>query len=184
MPVLRVPIRSYGRGILNIGNAFAAKGTTSLAGTTAVLAAADSALVTSAAMGDATTGAKLSATVLDAYRRAYTVNLGASFRQAPLAPRLGLALLGTGRPVNATLGNASLAFTTGQDPAHPLGWSDPLRLTPDDARAARVLAGRGRGAHRAARRGRLRLCPGRGFAGRAGAGRGSAGLPDRARRPR
>lgn len=133
---------TYGRGILNIGNAFAAKGTTSLAGTSAVLAPADSALVTSAAMGDATTGAKLSATVLDAYRRAYTVNLGASFRRAPLAPRLGLALLGAGRPVNATLGNASLAFTTGQDAAHPLGWSDPLRLSSGDAAVARVLAGR------------------------------------------
>lgn len=132
----------YGRGILNIGNAFAAKGTTSLAGTSAVLAPADSALVTSAAMGDATSGVKLSATVLDAYRRAYTVNLGASFRQAALAPRLGLALLGTGHPVNATLGNASLAFTTGQDAARPLGWSDPLRLSPADAQAARVLAGR------------------------------------------
>ena len=133
---------TYGRGILNIGNAFAAKGTTSLAGTAAVLVPADSALVTSAAMGDATTGARLAATVLDSYRRAYTVNLAASFRQAPLAPRLGQALLGAGRPVQATLGNAALAFTTGLDPAHPLGWSDPLRLAPGDARAARVLAGR------------------------------------------
>lgn len=136
---------TYGRGILNIASAFAAKGTTALAGTGTTLLPTDASVITSAAMGDALRPASLHATVLDAYHRAYTLDLGGMGRRAPVAPRLGAALLGQGRPVAFANGPVALAFTTGipgGTAAAALPWAEPLRLSRDDAAFARVLAGR------------------------------------------
>ena len=140
---------TYGRGILNIASAFAAKGTTSLAGTSTVLLPSDSSIITSSAMGDSLRLVTAQATVLDAYQRAYTINLAGMGRTSPIAPRLGMALLGQGRPVTLGTGAMSLAFTAGMPglagtAGQPGGqaWSGPLRLAREDAGAAQVLAGR------------------------------------------
>ncbi|MEJ6594837.1 S8 family peptidase [Parasphingorhabdus sp.] len=131
----------YGRGLMNIGAAFAPQGVTSLADNrTALIPLGDSAVVTSAAMGDTGQGAQLNAIVLDSYGRAYSVDLGASLRTTRVTPRLGGALLGQGRSVNASLGEASLAFSLA---APQIGGREPsglIRLSLRDAEVARALA--------------------------------------------
>ena len=139
------PDATFGRGILNIAAAFAAKGTTSLAGTTSVLLPSDNSIITSSAMGDALQRVSARATVLDAYRRAYSLDLAGMGRTTPIVPRLGMALLGQGRPVNLGHGPVTLAFTAGTPGLNGTTgepWSGPLRLSREDAGAARVLAGR------------------------------------------
>ncbi len=136
---------TYGRGILNIGAAFSAKGTTTLAGTGTVLVPGTPSVITSAAMGDALRPGTLHATVLDAYRRAYSLDLGQMGQRAPVAPRLGAALLGQGRAVSLGNGPVALAFTAGvpgQAGIPGPGWTGPLRLSREEAAAAQVLAGR------------------------------------------
>ncbi|MDE2620417.1 MAG: S8 family serine peptidase, partial [Sphingomonadales bacterium] len=136
---------TYGRGILNIGAAFSAKGTTTLAGTGTVLVPGTPSVITSAAMGDALRPGTLRATVLDAYRRAYSLDLGQMGQRAAVAPRLGAALLGQGRAVSLAHGPVALAFTAGvpgQAAIPGSGWTGPLRLSREEAAAAQVLAGR------------------------------------------
>lgn len=131
---------TYGRGILNIAGAFAARGTTTVAGTGAVLVPGETSLITSAAMGDALRTASLQTTVLDAYQRAYSVDLTRGLHGTAVNPRLGPALLAATRPAAFGNGAMSLAFTAGAVPGG--GWSGPLRLAHDQVVAARVLAGR------------------------------------------
>ena len=133
---------TYGRGVLNIANAFAAKGATTLAGNKTLAPLGSTSLTTSAAMGDGGQGAVLAATVLDGYQRAYRVDLGQSVRAAPVVPRLAGALLDSGRPVTAGAGRAALAFTVGQADPASFAWSGALRLSRDEAQGARVLAAR------------------------------------------
>ena len=131
----------YGRGIMDIGAAFAPQGVTSLAdNATAQIPLGDSTIVTSSAMGDAGQGASLNAVVLDSYGRAYLVDLGASLRTARAAPRLGGALLGQGRAVNSTVGETSLAFSIADPLGGGRGRAGQLSLSPRDAEVARVLA--------------------------------------------
>lgn len=135
----------YGRGIMNIGAAFAPQGATSLAdNATALVPLSETSVSGSAAMGDAAKSGTLSAVVLDEYKRAYKVNLGATMRAAQMAPKLGAALLGPGRAVDSAIGGLSMAFSV-VDPVRsgrPMGWSGQLRLSSRDAEAARVLAAR------------------------------------------
>jgi hypothetical protein len=130
---------------MNIGAAFAPQGTTTLAdNATALVPLGTTSLSGSAAMGDAAQGASLSAVVLDAYQRAYNVNLGASMRGAQATPKLGGALLGGSRAVDGAAGGLSLAFAVA-DPLRsgmPMGFGGQLRLSSRDAEAARVLAAR------------------------------------------
>jgi hypothetical protein len=69
---------------------------------TSQVALGDTTIATSPAMGDATRGTSLQAVVLDSYNRAFSVNLGASMRQAMVQPRL-LGALDTNRTAT-TLG--------------------------------------------------------------------------------
>ena len=131
----------YGRGILNIANAFSAHGATTVAGTATVLVPTDGSLITPASMGDAVQAMALHTTVLDSYQRAYAVDLRGSTRSAPVTLRLGRALLDAGQPVAIARGGMALDFTTAAvGPGR--AWAGPLRLSHDEATAARVLAGR------------------------------------------
>ena len=132
---------TYGRGILDITNAFAPQGQTALAGSVAALPLGSTALVTSPAMGDARLRAVLGAVVLDSYQRAYTVDIAGNMRGAVVAPRLAAALTGQTRGFSA--GNAQLALSfsvSGKDRFAPR--ASQLRLGADDAASARVLAAR------------------------------------------
>lgn len=142
----------YGRGILNIANAFAPKGQTTLAGSTSLVPLGAVATTTSPAMGDAAqtaqNSASLQAVVLDSYARAYRADLGRDLREAAVAPRLAVTLLDNTRGVTAQAGGAALAFTLGRDRA-PAPWSGSLRLSRDpndrqEVTAATMLAPVGR----------------------------------------
>lgn len=135
---------TYGRGILDIGRAFAPQGTTTLAGSSVAMAPAATSMVTSAAMGDAAVrGASLNAIMLDSYRRAYRMNLSGTMRTAQITPRLGQALISPMRQVATGTDRLSLAFSVdGRRNAAGTPVSGPLSLVPDDTLKARVLAAR------------------------------------------
>lgn len=134
----------YGHGILDIAAAFAPQGQTSLAGSTTAMPLGDSTAVTSAPMGDAgAANATLSAIVLDKYQRAYQVDLGAGFSTARQQARLAPALERETR--NVSMGNDALSLAFSVDASGRVAqmpWSGQLRLAPDDAVKARVLATR------------------------------------------
>lgn len=134
----------YGAGVLDIAAAMAPRGTMTLAGTTSVLALGSPGATSSPAMGDAlaNTGA-IAGIALDGYARAYTVDLGAGLRAAPLQGRLG-GIVGGGRHVTGLAGKSlSLAFTVAADePGQSTGWSRELRLSGEQASEARLLAAR------------------------------------------
>lgn len=133
----------YGRGILDITNAFAPQGNTTLAGTTTQVPLSGTSMVTSAAMGDALQHTTLSATVLDSYSRAYSVNLTALGRTSPLPLKLTGALGNQLREVTAGTERLSLAFSVNpQGAMSAMQPTNELRLSRDDARGARVLAAR------------------------------------------
>jgi hypothetical protein len=134
---------TIGMGVLNIAAAFTAQGATSIASTGTQIALSATSLTTSAAMGDAAYGASLKAVVLDAYSRAFTANLAANLQSAPLPPRLTAALTSRQQSLTLGQGRVGLALTidaTGRTLALP--WTGALRLSQEDAQAAKVLAGR------------------------------------------
>ncbi|MGN6499841.1 MAG: S8 family peptidase [Tsuneonella sp.] len=130
----------YGRGILDIARAFAPQGTTTLAGGTTTVSLGDTTAVGSPSMGDAFAQTGLSTVVLDGYKRAYNYNLGQGLRGASLAPRLAGAVATQGRQKVAASEKLALAFTVGDPSDEAAGWTRKLRLTQEDAEAARVLA--------------------------------------------
>lgn len=134
----------YGRGVLDITAAFAPQGATILAGSTSAISLGDSTAVTSAPMGDAgKSSGSVGAVVLDEYQRAYQVDLSSGFRGARQQPRLGPALERETRNVAIANDRMSLAFSV--DASGSLArmpWTGQLRLSPEQAVQARVLAAR------------------------------------------
>ncbi|MET0180289.1 MAG: S8 family peptidase, partial [Novosphingobium sp.] len=150
----------YGRGILDIANAFAPQGQTTLAGSATPLPLGDDLFVVGGAMGDAASRGSLGAVILDGYARAYAVEFARALHSAPVAPRLAQALAGQARHMAAGSDRLALAFTVdGRGGGER--WIAPLRLGREDAQTAKVLAATVT----------ARLAPGRqlGFAFRRGA---------------
>jgi len=132
----------YGRGILDIGRAFAPAGTTSLAGTNTAVALNGNGGTTSTSMGDAgLSPMSVNAVVLDSYGRAYDINIAEGI--SPSAPRLRLtpALMDQGRFVSTSRGTTELAFSISASDAGSLRLS-PLLLSYGQQNQARILAGR------------------------------------------
>ncbi|MDP3677082.1 MAG: S8 family peptidase [Novosphingobium sp.] len=128
----------YGRGILDIANAFAPQGAATLAGSSAVVPLGDTMVVTSGAMGDAGSQGKLGAVILDGYSRAYAIDFANQLRDAQVQPRLTNALAGQSRYLAAGTDRLALGFTIdGRRGATAIA---PLRLGHADAEQARVLA--------------------------------------------
>ena len=128
----------YGRGILDIANAFAPQGAATLAGSTSLVPLGDTMVVTSGAMGDAGTQGKLGAVILDGYSRAYAVNFAGQLRDAAVQPRLTNALAGQSRYLAAGNDRLTVGFTI--DGRRGVTAIAPLRLGLRDAEQARVLA--------------------------------------------
>lgn len=132
----------YGRGILDIGRAFAPAGTTSLAGTNTAVALNGNSGTTSAAMGDAALSPmSANAVVLDSYGRAYDINIADGISAS--APRLLLAaaLVDQGRSVSLSRGTTELAFSISASDAGGARLSQ-LLLSYGQQNQARILAGR------------------------------------------
>ena len=135
---------TYARGLMNITAAFAPQGVTTLPGGTSATPLGDSTMVASAAMGDAlSTAGHVDAIVLDAYARAYQVNLASNMRAANPGMRLTGALSSQSRNLTLGAGKLSLAFSVdAKDAVSRLPWQGQLRLSGRDAEMAKVLATR------------------------------------------
>ena len=132
----------YGRGILDIGRAFAPAGTTSLAGTTMAVPLIGNGGTTSAAMGDAALSPmSANAVVLDSYGRAYDINIAEGISASAARLRLAPALVDQGRSVSISHGTTDLAFSISASNAGSVGLS-PLLLSYGQQSQARILAGR------------------------------------------
>lgn len=132
----------YGRGILDIGRAFAPAGTTSLAGTNTAVALNGNGGTTSAAMGDAALSPMSAhAVVLDSYGRAYDINIADGISASAPRLRLAAALVDQGRSVSLSRGTTELAFSISASDAGGARLS-PLLLSYGQQNQARILAGR------------------------------------------
>lgn len=132
----------YGRGILDIGRAFAPAGTTSLAGTNTAVPLSGNGGTTSTPMGDvAMSNRPLNAVILDSYGRAYEINLAEGL--SATAPRLRLtpALVDQGRSVSIAAGTTEIAFSITGD-VRGTAQLLPLALSNGQQNQARILAGR------------------------------------------
>lgn len=131
----------YGRGVLDIAGSFAPRGATSLAGTSTAVALDNSTGVTSAAMGDAAARGSVSTVMVDAYQRAYAVDLAPGIRQAGIEPKLQSAVNARQEGLALAAGGVSLAFTV--DPGTVRSVAPvPLRLEVENFDRASLLAAR------------------------------------------
>ncbi len=132
----------YGRGILDIARAFAPSGTTTLSGTTTVVALGGNGGTTSGPMGDvAMSNQPLNAVILDSYGRAYDIDLAHGLNAT--APRLKLtpALVNQGRSVSMAQGTTEIAFSISAGDSSNAQLA-PLNLSSGEQSKARILAGR------------------------------------------
>ncbi len=129
----------YGRGVLDIGAAFAPSGTTTLAGHGAALSLATAAGSVSPAMGDAGQQGTTGAILLDGYGRAYAIDLAGRLRNAAPRRDLARALMGSARRCQPAGGRFWRLLLDRRFGARPAGRTD-------------AIAGRGHGTGTAARR--------------------------------
>ncbi|MEM1133503.1 MAG: S8 family peptidase [Pseudomonadota bacterium] len=131
----------YGRGVLNLEEAFQPQGQTSLAGTNTAISPFTSTGMTSAAMGDAAqTGQGLGAVILDGFDRAFAIDLARSVGTAQVERKLTPALVAVGRNRVASGGATQIALTISERPDSPT-LVERLRLSGRDADRAQILAG-------------------------------------------
>jgi hypothetical protein len=131
----------YGRGRLNIQNAFKPQGALSMADSKVAVAGTGGDLPSAA--GDAAqTGQSLGAIVLDGYDRAYVMDLAKSLRSAQVDHPLARSLQNDVKVAGSSAGPISIAMTVTE--RHDLidGFAlDRLGIGPQDARKARLIAG-------------------------------------------
>jgi len=133
----------YGRGILDIANAFAPAGATSLAGTTTAVPLADDGGTTSGPMGDVALSAKpLNAIILDGYGRAYNINLAHGLNATTPRLKLAPALIDQGRSISIGRGTTQIAVSIAAGDTGRATVS-PLNLSGKQNAQARLLAARG-----------------------------------------
>ena len=130
----------YGRGVLDIGAAFAPSGTTTLAGQGAALSLATAAGSVSPAMGDAGQQGATGAIILDGYGRAYAVDLAGRLRHAAPRRDLARALMGSARGASLLAGGIGASFSIADSIHGPQG--GPMQLRGEDAAQAQLLAAR------------------------------------------
>ncbi len=131
----------YGRGVLDIGAAFAPRGTTTLAGQGTALSLATAAGSVSPAMGDAGQQGTTGAIILDGYGRAYAVDLAGRLRNAAPRRDLARALMGSARGASMRAGGLGASFSIADSMHGPRG-GGPMQLQSDDAARAQLLAAR------------------------------------------
>ncbi|GAO40339.1 peptidase S8 family protein [Sphingomonas changbaiensis NBRC 104936] len=128
----------YGRGGLDIGRAFAARGSTSLAGSQVAVDLAATSASLSPAMGDAAQKG-MGAVVLDGFSRAYAVDFARSIQRAQprssLAGTLGQSFRGASLAAGGTMVAVSIADTPGGATVRRLS------LSSNEAVRARATAG-------------------------------------------
>lgn len=137
--------RTYGRGILDIAQAFRPSGSLSIAGTELTVSSRLSVAIGSPAMGDALSNRDSLATIAtDKYDRAFSVDLSTGLRDGQDSEdRLRSILASNGRRLAAEQGDLALAFTVTDGSS--LSGREPVKellLDRGETETARVLAGR------------------------------------------
>ncbi len=127
----------FGRGRLNIGRAFQPVGATVLAGTS--MAPPISLGILPAAAGDAARRGGLTATVLDDFKRPFSVDLAHGLAQLVEPGLLASSITAGHRSFHSTIGPISLAFAVDGTHMRSKAFS-ALELTPRDENRARLLA--------------------------------------------
>lgn len=131
----------YGRGVLDIGAAFAPSGTTTLAGHGTALSLATAAGSVSPAMGDAGQQGTTGAILLDGYKRAYAVDLAGRLLNAAPRRDLARALMGSARGASLQAGGVGASFAVAEGIHGPRSGA-LMQLGGDDAAQAQLLAAR------------------------------------------
>lgn len=130
----------YGRGVLDLTNAFAPQGGTSLAGSAGRISLDDNGSV-SAPMGDAMASPQSAgAVILDGYSRAYALDLARTIGRPAPELRLSAGLRNDVRSLSAAAGSAMVALSIVGRPDGAVA-IDRLALDSDTADRARVSAG-------------------------------------------
>lgn len=131
----------YGRGVLNLAEAFQPQGQSNLAGTNVLISPFASTAMTSAAMGDAAqTGQSFGAVILDGFDRAFAIDLARSVEAAQVERKLTPALIANGRNKLVSGGDTRIALTLSERPDSQT-LIERLRLSGRDTEQARILAG-------------------------------------------
>jgi hypothetical protein len=131
----------FGRGRLNIAQAFQPIGQTSLADSQTPVSTVSNGDAPGPA-GDAMTGKSFGAIILDGYNRAFVLNLAATVRQAQQGTPLTHALSGNISVGEAAAGPISVAMTVTERHDLAQGFAlERVGIGPDDARRARLVAG-------------------------------------------
>lgn len=128
----------FGHGLLDLASAFAARGSTSVAGTTLPVSTTLANGTLSAPMGD-TTVTGLSTVVLDAYGRAYDADLSGTFDRAYSGGRLWSSLSGGSQTAGVGYGATGVALSISGDVR--TGQVGPLSFNSRDQQTARAMAG-------------------------------------------
>lgn len=110
----------FGRGKLNLTQAFQPQGATALAGSTTAVALSSDAML-SQAMGDAAASAQ--AVILDGYNRAYRIDLASGLRREGQHALLGGTLERTIRRNSLNAGAATIAVSLASNPLYPHPWA-------------------------------------------------------------
>lgn len=130
----------YGRGILDIAEAFRPQGQTSFAGSAVAVDVAADPGQTSAAMGDAALQPQnVGAIILDGFDRAFALDLAHGLNVATPQYRLTSSLQGDRRNMSAANAGMNIAVSIGRDETRRIGVDD-FRMSYHNAREARLLA--------------------------------------------
>lgn len=130
----------HGQGSLNIARAFQPQGQTALAGSGVAVSMYSNGGLPGAS-GDAKTG-KIATVMLDAYDRAYNVDLAGTLRRARVAEPLGAALGATIDGAGVSAGPVAVSLTTARTRQRPVGIGLAQQgLSSQDSRQARLIAG-------------------------------------------
>lgn len=132
----------FGRGRLDIGQAFQPLGTTSVAGTSTPVSTTDNGSLPAASGDAAGSAGSMGAIILDGYSRAFVIDFARTLRQAPQAQPLAPAVQASLRGFTAIAGPMRIAMTLRDRHDLPQGFAlERLGIGPDDARRSRIIAG-------------------------------------------
>lgn len=130
----------HGQGSLNIARAFQPQGQTVLAGSGVAVSMFSNGGLPAAA-GDAKTG-RIATVMLDAYDRAYDIDLAGTLRRAPVAEPLGAALGDTIDGATVSAGPVAVSLKMAGLRQRPVGVGLAQQgLSYQDSRHARLIAG-------------------------------------------
>lgn len=130
----------FGRGILDIAQAFQPQGQSVLAGTAVPFGAATNSGTTGAASGDAGgLSAGFNAVILDGFNRAFSVDLAQSVQSARLQNRLAPALITNQRNRVIAGGDTRIALSIAQRPEGQ-ALADRLKLSGIDVNRSPILS--------------------------------------------